>query len=155
MEVGNPSWFEDVRRYGFAAVSLKGLAAWAQKNALRAMPVSLGCCSCFSQMRQAGMTPVFNPHHADVLIVAGALSNKAAPAVRRIYEQMPSPKYVIAVGSCADNGGIFADSYAVVPCAADILPVDVSVPGCPPSAEDFIRAVKELRRRVGERVMEG
>lgn len=154
MEVSRPSWIEDVRRYGFAAASLKGLAAWAQENALRAMPLSLGCCSCFSRMRQAGMTPVFNPHHADVLIIAGALSNKAAFAVRRIYEQMPSPKYVIAIGNCADNGGIFADSYAVVPCAADILPVDVSIPGCPPSIGDFVRALEELRLRVHERVME-
>ncbi len=130
----------------FFAASLEKLAAWAQKNAGVAMPLSLGCCACESGVVQAGMPVCFNPRQADVLVVSGAVSAKAAPVVRRIYDMMPLPKFVVGVGNCALNGGLFADSYAVVRLA-DIVPVDCFVKGCPPTAADFAAALSELKTK--------
>ena len=134
-----------VRRKGKKSEALKAFAAWVQKNALTVFPVSTGCCSGFGLLKQEGVEPAFNPHHADVLVVSGTISHKAAGVVRRIYEQMPSPKYVIAWGGCAVSGGLFANSYAVVK-ASDILPVDVSVPGCPPDEKAARAGLEELCR---------
>ncbi len=141
---------EQIRQQGFAAVTLKAFAAWVQENAVTALPVTTGCCSCFAQLRQTGTEIVFNPHHADVLVVSGALSNKAAFVLRRIYDQMPSPKYVIAMGTCAVNKGLFAHSYAVVD-VADIVPVDVYIPGCPPGTEEMKKGMEALRRVIREK----
>ena len=144
MEMKSDSWQDQMRRRGFAVTALQTFIAWAQGNAVAALPISTGCCCCFSQLQQAGAEPVFNPRHADVLVVGGALSNKAAFAVRRIYDQMPYPKYVIALGSCAVSGGLFANSYAVAN-VKDILPVDVFIPGCPPDAKAVSAGMKTLR----------
>lgn len=151
MEMNKSSWLDQVQKKGFATVAFQTLAAWICDDASAAMPLSVGCCSCISQMHQAETEPVFNPHHADVLIVSGALSNKAALVVRRIYDQMPVPKYVIAFGNCAVNGGLFADSYAVT-TASKIVPVDVCVPGCPPSAESMIAGIKKLRAVIQNKI---
>ena len=120
-------------------------AVWVQKNAITVFPVSTGCCHSFGALKQEGVEPAFNPHHADVLVVSGTLSNKAAVVVRRIYEQMPVPKYVIAWGGCAISGGLFAESYAVVK-ASDVVPVDVNIAGCPPDAAAVREGLKKLRR---------
>ena len=125
MEV-RAKWAEQIRQQGFAAVTLKAFAAWVQENAITALPLTTGCCSCFTQLQQTGTEILFNPHHADVLVVSGALSNKAAFVLRRLDDQLPSPKYVIAMGTCAVNTGLFAHSYAVVD-VADIVPVDVYI----------------------------
>lgn len=154
MEIKRDGWLDGLRKYGVATVAFRTLASWACAQAGAGMSVSTGCCSCFSQMGQVGMEPVFNPHHADVLIVNGALSVKAAFVARRIYDQMPSPKYVVAFGNCAINGGLFADSYAVT-AARDILPVDVSVPGCPPSAAGMVAGIESLREIIQNRIREG
>ena len=138
----------------FAVTAFKTFVAWAQKNAVSAFPVPTGCCCCFGQLQQAGADPVFNPHHADVLVIGGTLSHKAAVAVRRIYDQMPAPKYVIAWGSCAASGGLFADSYAVAN-VADIVPVDVFIPGCPPDASAVAAGIKELQRVIEIKVKGG
>lgn len=145
MEVTSRDLQDQIYRQGFAVTALRSFIAWAQGNAVSAFPVSTGCCCCFSQLRQAGAEPVFNPHHADVLVVCGVLSNKAASAVRRIYDQMPCPKYVIALGSCAASGGLFANSYAVAN-VKDILPVDVFIPGCPPDTGAVSVGLEALRR---------
>ena len=97
-------------------------------------------------MLQAGMPVCFNPRQADVLVVAGAVSFKAAPVVRRIYDMMLEPKAVVGVGNCALNGGLFADSYAVVKLA-DVVPVDCFVKGCPPTAADFASALARLKEK--------
>lgn len=138
----------NMRLHGFAATTLKVFSSWVQKNAAAAVPVTTGCCSCFTALRQADVDIVFNPHHADLLVVNGALSNKAAFVLRRIYEQMPSPKYVIAFGTCAANKGLFHDSYAVAD-VADIVPVDVVIPGCPPGPQDMAEGMEKLRRIIG------
>ena len=153
MEV-KAEWAEQMRQQGFATTTLKAFAAWIQKNAVTALPLTAGCCSCFSQLQQAGAELVFNPHHADVLVVSGALSNKAAFVLRRIYDQMPSPKYVIAMGTCAVNKGLFAHSYAVAD-VADIVPVDVRIPGCPPGIEEMKKGMEALHRVIREKMKDG
>ena len=154
MEMKSDGWLDQMRRQGFAVTALRTFVAWAQGNAVAALSVSTGCCCCFSQLQQAGAELVFNPHHADVLVVSGALSNKAAFAVRRIYDQMPCPKYVIALGSCAASGGLFANSYAVAN-VRDILPVDVYIPGCPPDAKSVAEGMETLRCVIQKKVAEG
>ncbi len=130
----------------FFAASLEKLSDWAQKNAGVAMPLPLGCCAGESALLRAGMPVCFNPRQADVLVVAGAFSFKAAPVVRRIYDMMLEPKAVVGVGNCALNGGLFADSYAVVKLA-DVVPVDCFVKGCPPTAADFASALARLKEK--------
>lgn len=132
----------------FLTTTLEKLSAWAQQESAAAMPLSLGCCPCEGPLGQAGLPVQFNPRHADVLVVAGTVSVKAAPVIRRIYDQMPEPKYVIGVGLCTLNGGLFADSYAVVAGLDDIVPVDAFVRGCPPTPADFAAAVAELRQKI-------
>lgn len=154
MEINSVSAPDQQSQKGFVVTTLKAFAAWVQESAVAAMPVSTGCCSCFSQLQQAEVEPVFNPHHADVLVISGALSNKAAFVLRRIYDQMPSPKYVIAMGTCAVNKGLFARSYAVAD-VRDIVPVDVFIPGCPPSAQDMADGLKTLRDVIRKKTMEG
>lgn len=88
------------------------------------------------------------PRQSDLMIVSGTLTRKMAPLARRLYDQMPEPKWVIAMGSCACSGGPFIDSYSVVPGADSILPVDVYIPGCPPRPESLIFGILQLKQKV-------
>ncbi len=150
----NGGWTDCLREHGFAAVAFKALAAAACSDPDAVLAAATGCCSCFAPLVRSGKTPVFNPHHADVLLVAGAVTEKAAPVVRRLYDQMPAPKYVIAFGNCAITGGMFGDSYAVTR-AADIVPVDVCVTGCPPDAAALIDGIDRLRALIRREIKEG
>ena len=89
-----------------------------------------------------------SPRQSDLLIVAGTLTNKMAPALRKLYEQMPEPRYVISMGSCANGGGYYHHSYAVTRGCDRIIPVDVYVPGCPPTAESLFYGIMELYRKI-------
>jgi NADH-quinone oxidoreductase subunit B len=122
-------------------------------------PLSFGLACCAIEMMAAGGArydlsrfgfEVFrpSPRQADLMIVAGTVTDKMAPLVRRLYDQMPEPKYVIAMGSCAICGGPFADSYSVLAGVDKIIPVDVYVPGCPPRPEALIDAFLKLRARL-------
>jgi NADH-quinone oxidoreductase subunit B len=139
----------------FATVE-KGLD-FCRSNSL--WPVSFGLACCAIEMMASGGArydlsrfgfEVFrpSPRQADLMIVAGTLTDKMAPLLRRLYDQMPEPKYVMAMGSCAICGGPFADSYSVVNGVDTIVPVDIYVPGCPPRPEALIDAFLKLRAKL-------
>lgn len=122
-------------------------------------PLSYGPACCAIEMMASGCArydisrfgyEVFrpSPRHADVMIVAGTVSAKMGPLLKRLYDQMPEPKYVIAMGSCAISGGPFADSYSVVKGVDKLVPVDVIVPGCPPRPEALIEGFLKLKEKV-------
>jgi len=91
---------------------------------------------------------ITSPRQSDVMIVAGTLTNKMAPALRKVYDQMPEPRYVISMGSCANGGGYYHYSYSVVRGCDRIVPVDIYVPGCPPSAEALLYGILQLQKKI-------
>lgn len=131
---------------------------WARAQSLWYIPVSGGCCADevmsslgnTYDLERFGCIPQVDPRQADLLIVSGVISHKAAPHLKALYESMPSPKYVLAVGSCASCGGIFSPdvSYASVPGLDKIIPVDVYVPGCPPRPESIMNGLIALQDKI-------
>jgi len=129
---------------------------WARKNSLWPMTFGLACCAV--EMMHAGASRydfdrfgiIFrpSPRQADVMIVAGTLTNKMAPALRKVYDQMPNPKYVVSMGSCANGGGYYHYSYSVVRGVDRIVPVDIYVPGCPPTAEALLYGMIQLQKKI-------
>jgi len=141
---------------GFLVTSSEALINWARTGSLMWMTFGLACCAV--EMMQAsmprydlerfGIAPRASPRQSDVMIVAGTLTNKMAPALRKVYDQMPEPRYVISMGSCANGGGYYHYSYAVVRGCDRIVPVDIYVPGCPPTAEALVYGVMLLQRKI-------
>jgi len=129
---------------------------WARKGSLWPMTFGLACCavemmhSAASRydMERMGMVFRASPRQSDVMIVAGTLTNKMAPALRKVYDQMPDPKWVVSMGSCANGGGYYHYSYSVVRGCDRIVPVDIYVPGCPPTAEGLLFGMLQLSKKV-------
>jgi len=141
---------------GFLATRADALINWGRKNSLWPMPLGLSCCGIelmamigpkFDIARFGAEAARFSPRQCDLLIVAGTLTWKMAKACRTIYDQMPDPKWVIAMGVCSSSGGMY-DSYAVVQGVDSILPVDVYVPGCPPRPDAVIDALLKLQKKI-------
>ena len=147
---------DELSQKGFLVAKLDELAGWAQSGSLWPLTFGLACCAV--EMMQTAASrydldrfgAVFrpSPRQADVLIVAGTLTNKMAPALRKVYDQMADPKYVISMGSCANGGGYYHFSYSVVRGCDRIIPVDVYVPGCPPTAEALLYGILLLQRKI-------
>ena len=141
---------------GFATARLDDLVNWARTGSMWPMTFGLACCAV--EMMHAGASRldldrygvVFrpSPRQSDVMIVAGTLVNKMAPALRKVYDQMAEPRYVISMGSCANGGGYYHFSYSVVRGCDRIVPVDIYVPGCPPTAEALLYGILQLQRKI-------
>ena len=141
---------------GFAVTNLNSLVNWARKGSLWPMTFGLACCAI--EMMHAymsrydldrfGVVPRPSPRQSDVIIVAGTLTNKMAPAFRKVYDQMAEPRYVISMGSCANGGGYYHYSYSVVRGCDRVVPVDVYVPGCPPTAEALVYGILQLQKKI-------
>ncbi|TYB32479.1 MAG: NADH-quinone oxidoreductase subunit B [Flexistipes sinusarabici] len=135
--------------------SVDGLVNWARRSSLWPLTFGLACCAIEMMATGAakydldrlGVIFRATPRQSDVMIVAGTVSRKMAPVVRKVYVQMPEPKWVIAMGSCATSGGIF-DTYATVQGVDEIVPVDFYIPGCPPRPESLLDAIVALQQQI-------
>jgi NADH-quinone oxidoreductase subunit B len=142
---------------GIILTSLDALIDWSRGKSLWMMPMGTACCAMeliaasFSRFDfdRHGSIPRPDPRHTDVMVVAGTITRKMAPAVKRLWEQMPEPKWCIAMGNCAVSGGIFYyDTYSVIRGVDEFLPVDVYISGCPPRPEALQDAILRLREKV-------
>jgi len=145
---------------GYLLTSMNRMVKWARGGSLWPMSFGLACCAV--EMMQCAASRydldrfgsgVFraSPRQSDLMIVAGTLCNKMAPALRKVYDQMPEPRWVISMGSCANGGGYYHYAYSVVRGCDRIVPVDIYVPGCPPTAEALMYGLIQLQNKIKRR----
>lgn len=147
---------QEVSDKGFVLTQTDKLFDWARQGSMWPMTFGLACCavemihSYMSRydLDRFGIIPRPSPRQADVMIVAGTLTNKMAPALRKVYDQMAEPRWVISMGSCANGGGYYHYSYSVVRGCDRIVPVDIYVPGCPPTAEALVYGLLQLQKKI-------
>lgn len=145
---------------GFVLTQLEKLIAWARAGSLWPVTFGLACCAIEMMHTAASRYDLdrfgsmfrASPRQADVLIVSGTVCNKMASALQRIYEQMPQPKWVIAMGACACGGGPYHSTYSVVDGCKKLIPVDIYIPGCPPTPEDLLDGIMELQNKIKKKI---
>jgi len=147
----------------FVVTKLAEVVNWGRKNSLWPMPFATACCgiefmgvvsSRFDISGFGAELVRFSPRQADLLLVMGTISYKEAPILKRIYEQMPSPKWVISMGACASSGG-FYNNYGTVQGVDTIIPVDIYIPGCPPRPEQILDAIVKLQKKIQDAGLNG
>lgn len=140
----------------FMVTTVDKFLRWAQSNSVWPLTFGLACCAIemmnlvsprYDIARFGSEAFRASPRQADLLIVSGRLCQKMVPVIRQVYEQMPEPKWVVSMGACASSGGVF-DNYAVVQGVDQIVPVDVYVPGCPPTPDAVLDAIQKLRGQI-------
>jgi len=150
---------KSIEQNGFFTTSIEQVIKWGQKNALWPMPLGISCCAIEMMAMGASRHDVarfgsevmrMTPRQADILLVAGTVTYKMAHVVRKIYDQMPDPKWVISMGVCASTGGMFR-SYSVVQGIDKFLPVDAYVSGCPPRPEAVIKAIMTIQDKLDKK----
>ncbi len=147
---------DQVADKGFVVTQVENLVNWARTGSLWPMSFGLACCAIEMMHTAAsrydldrfGVIFRPSPRQSDVMIVAGTLCNKMAPALRKVYDQMAEPRWVISMGSCANGGGYYHYSYSVVRGCDRIVPVDIYVPGCPPTAEALLYGILQLQKKI-------
>ncbi len=153
------TWLDEEVKRNVMLSTVDSVINWAKRSSLWTAICFPACCAFefiaaegprFDLSRFGMEIMRASPRQADLMITAGTLTWKMAPIVRRIYNQMPEPKWVIAMGACGISGGIFRSSYAVVPGYNRIIPVDVYVPGCPPRPEALIYAIQMLQKKIAK-----
>ncbi len=155
-QAGEAQMQAQLRDEGFLITKVEDVVNWARAGSLWPMTFGLACCavemmhSAASRYDLDRFGTMFrpSPRQSDLMIIAGTLTNKMAPALRKLYDQMPEPRYVISMGSCANGGGYYHFSYAVVRGADRIVPVDIYVPGCPPTAEALVYGILQLQKKI-------
>lgn len=143
---------------GFITTTIDAIIAWARKSSVWPMPMGISCCAIeliaaadpkYDLARFGSEVMRFTPRQCDLMIVAGTVTYKMAQVVRRIYDQMPEPKWVIAMGACTSTGGMYR-SYNVVQGIDQFLPIDAYVAGCPPRPENLINAIMTIQQKISK-----
>ena len=143
---------------GFITTTIDSVIAWARKSSVWPMPMGISCCAIemiaaadpkYDISRFGSEVMRFSPRQSDLMIVAGTVTYKMAHVVRRIYDQMPEPKWVIAMGACTSTGGMYR-SYSVVQGIDQFIPVDIYTAGCPPRPENLLNALMAIQTKIGK-----
>jgi NADH-quinone oxidoreductase subunit B len=164
-EIGGPGAYDDYRtgETGIVTTTLETAVGWARSNSVWPALFGLACCAIEMMHTQASRMDMSrfgmelmraSPRQSDMIIVAGRLSRKMAPVIRRIYDQMPEPKWVISMGDCASCGGVF-NNYALVQGVDEVIPVDVYVAGCPPRPEALMQGIMMLHAQIQKEHLDG
>jgi len=147
-----------IKDTGFLTTQLNAIISWARKSSVWPMPMGISCCAIemmavgdpkYDIARFGSEVMRFTPRQCDLMIVAGTVTYKMAPVVRKIFDQMPEPKWVIAMGACTSTGGMYR-SYSVVQGIDQFLPVDIYLAGCPPRPDNLLHALMMIQEKIGK-----